>query len=62
MGLPTGVHARGEALDGAAQAGDFGREFAFPPEAPMGWFAILAIFVFVVAIVVINRIEFGRFD
>jgi len=28
----------------------------------MGWFAILAIVLFVVAIGVINRIEFGRFD
>jgi hypothetical protein len=29
---------------------------------PMGWFAILAIVIFVVGLAVINRIEFGRFD
>jgi hypothetical protein len=29
---------------------------------PMGWFAILAIVLFAVAIGVMNRIEFGRFD
>jgi len=28
----------------------------------MGWYAILAIVIFVVGLAVINRIEFGRFD
>jgi len=28
----------------------------------MGWYAILAIAIFVVATGVLNRIEFGRFD
>jgi prolipoprotein diacylglyceryltransferase len=29
---------------------------------PMGWYAILLILGFVVAIGVLNRVEFGRFD
>ena len=33
-----------------------------PQGARMGWYAILLIIGFVVAIAAINRIEFGRFD
>jgi hypothetical protein len=29
---------------------------------PMGWYAILAIVLFIAGIAAINRIEFGRFD
>lgn len=33
-----------------------------PIGAPMGWFAILTIVLFGVAMAAINRYEFGRFD
>jgi hypothetical protein len=33
-----------------------------PQGTRMGWYAILLIIGFVVAIAAINRIEFGRFD
>jgi hypothetical protein len=35
---------------------------AFASGGPMGWYAILAIVIFVLGMGLINRIEFGRFD
>jgi hypothetical protein len=48
-------------LDAAPRARDC-RRARLRIGGPMGWFAILAILIFIVGIGVINRIEFGRFD
>jgi len=58
MALPTAQRLGREAgLDAARRAGD---SAARPLGAPMA--AILAIALFIIAIAVLNRYEFGRFD